>query len=385
MRPAGALGPRLANLVFAAADRLLSRARPLGAPRPEPRKILVLQLQQIGDSVLFTPALRALRAHFPAARIDLLVNRVSRQFHKKTRYADRLIDAPSWHAGAGGTRLWPMRSVVRRLRAERYDLVIADITQQSFKYSLLAYLVGARESLGFDIRHRGFLHTLQVPFRPDANWVECNLDLIRALGATALDPREEICFDDADVGHVERLLAEEGIGSEAPLVVVHTGANWQSRTWYAERWAALADRLHERAGANVVFVGTKQEEPEVIEIRRRMHAPSVSLIGRTDVPQLAALLRRSDLFIGTDSGPRHMAGAVQARHVVLMSSQDDTDRWLGWRAGETVLRTLPLCKGCFLVTCSHRTCMDLISVDRVAELCERLLGESRHAVTPAPA
>jgi ADP-heptose:LPS heptosyltransferase len=374
MHPARSLWQHLANAAFTLAGRVFSRARPLAAPRQDPRTILILQLQQIGDSVLFTPTLRALRARFPEARVDLLVNNVSWQFHKKTHYAARLVLAPSWRAGRGGTRLRPMLRVLARLRRERYDLVVADITQQAFKYTLLSFLIGARQSIGFDVRNRGFLHTLQVPFRVDANWVECNLDIARTLGATAISPREEVCFDEDDVSYVERLLAEEGISVDAPLVVIHTGSNWQSRTWYPERWAALADRLNAASGASVIFVGTTQEEPEVIETRRLMHTQSVALIGRTDIPQLAALFQRADLFVGTDSGPRHVAGAVQTPHVVLMSSQDDTDRWLGWRRGETVVRTLPACKGCSIAVCGHKTCMDLIRVGEVAALCEAVLA-----------
>lgn len=369
--------------IFPVVARLLDRAAPLPAAFA-PRRILVMQLQQIGDSVIFTPALRALRRRFPESRIDLLVNRVSRELYRKCPYVDRVHVATEWKAGPGGNRLRPLLPLLRAVRRERYDLVVSDMAQQSFKYALIARATGAPVRAGFNLAHRGFLHTLQVPFRPDVSWVESNLDVARALGATELEAREELYFDDADRAHVERLLARGGAAAR-PLVVMHTGANWESRTWYPERWAAVGDRLQEEMGASVVFVGTPGERAQVEAVRQRMRRPGLSLVGETDIPQLAALLAAADLFVGTDSGPRHMAGAVGTAHVVVMSSQDDTDYWVGFRERERVLRSLPPCRGCFSAVCSHKTCMDLIRVEQVFAACRELLALGAAASASAPA
>ena len=338
---------------------------------PVPRRILVLQLQQIGDSVIFTPTLRALRRRFPEARIDLLVNPVSREVHKKSPYVNQIHVLRSWRAGRGGTRLRPTVPVLRQLRRERYDMTIACVTQQAFKYALISRAIGAPVRLGFNLEHRGFLYTHQVPFDANANWVDVNLGIVRLLGGDASDPREELPFDGADRAHVDALLADADLAPARPLVAIHPTANWQSRTWYDDRWAALADTLTERWGAHVVFVGTAGERGAIDGIRAAMHAPATSLAGRTDIPQLAALFARSDLFVGCDSGPRQIAGAVGIPHVVLMSAQDDTDRWLKFRKGEVFLRTPVECGGCYLMTCGHKTCMRTIDVDSVAAACER--------------
>src|SRR5689334_13492012 len=97
----------LKGLALAMGQALFSRARPL-PPGFEPRKILVMQLQQLGDSLIFTPAVRALRRRFPQAQIDMLVNPVSLAFHRKSPYVGKFHVASHWRAGTGGTRIGPL-------------------------------------------------------------------------------------------------------------------------------------------------------------------------------------------------------------------------------------------------------------------------------------
>jgi heptosyltransferase-2 len=345
--------------LFPIMSRLFDRARPL--PRSwSPARILVMQMQQLGDSAIFTATLRALRERFPDARIDMLASRTSHQLYAKCPYVTQFHVAHEWKAGAGGNALGRLLPLLRRIRRERYDLVIADIAQQSFKYSLISLATGAPVRVGFNINGRGFLHTMQVPYRPSASYFECNLDVARALGAAIERPREEVFFDADDVAHARSLL-EPALVDDGPLVAIHAGSNWQSKTWFEDRWAALADRLVEQRGAHVVLVGTETDQAQAVI--DRMRHPAISVVGRTNIPQLAALLSECDLFVGTDSGPRHIAGAVGTSVVMLMSAQEDTDNWIGFREVETVLRHLPPCRGCFTSYCSHRTCMNMIGLE----------------------
>lgn len=347
-------------------------------PAAPPQRILVLQLQQLGDSVIFTPTLRALRERFPAARIELLASPVAAQIYRKSPYLDRIHVATAWKTGPKGTRIRPLLPLLRELRAARYDVTVTDLAQQAFKYALIAWLIRAPLRVGFDINGRGFLHNLRVPFREDANWVDANLDIARTFGATPASTREEVAFDAGDAARVRELLAERGhvAGGAGPLVVMHTGANWQSRTWYRERWAALADALGSRHGATIALVGSAAEAAYVESIRAAMSGPSIGLAGATDIPQLAALCAAADLFVGTDSGPRQIARASGCPHVVVMCAQDDTDRWAGWGRGEVVMRSFPPCHGCYFAHCAHKVCMDALEMERVLSWCATLLGDA---------
>ena len=371
---------RSKHALFATRARPPDRRRPLPAGFA-PRRILILQLQQLGDSVIFTGALQALRARFPDATIDILASGTSRHVYARWPGLGTLHVAADWRTGRGGNRLRPLLPLLRALRRRRYDLAVTDIAQQSFKYSLIAWATGAPVRVGFNVNGRGFLHTIQIPYRTGASYFACNLELAAALGADVRGARDAVWFGPDDVAAAESLLARLAVHPERPLVLMHPGSNWQSKTWFEDRWATLADRLIAEADAEVVLVGTEGEREYVERVRERMSAHARSAAGLTTIAQLAALAARAQLFVGTDSGPRHIAGATGVPSVMLMSAQEDTDNWIGFRAQETVLRRLPDCHGCFASTCSHRTCMAMISVDDALQACLRAL----RGATTAPA
>lgn len=356
----------------------LRRRRPAEVRPAELRRILLLQLQNVGDTLIFSPALQALRRRYPAARIDILANAVSAQIYKRCPLVDRLwVDTTPGSA----RKLLPPISLLRGIRAERYDAVVADITQNSLRYGLIASLCGAPLSIGFDLDERGFLFTRPLAVPNGASFVECNLLLARELGADAEGVAETFWYAPADDARAASLLATRGIDPERPLVVMHPASNWQSKTWFPDRWAAVADWLAREEGAQVAFVGTAAESAYVDDIRARMETPSVSLAGQTDLPELGAVLARADLFVGTDSGPRHIAGALGRPQVTVMSSLDYAHRWGLRRPNEIVLRTDPECSGCQLSFCGHRRCMDLIDVSRVRGACAELLARTRATAT----
>jgi ADP-heptose:LPS heptosyltransferase len=255
-----------------------------------------------------------------------------------------------------------MRTAARGIR---YDCVLACVNQVSFRYALIAALTGARRRLGFDVGGAGFLFTRRMSIPPGMNVLKANMLLAAALDADATNPVEEFWFDDADREAAARLVPEQ------PYVVIHPGSNWQSKTWYADRWAAVADAL---APLVPVFVGTAAEAPLVDEIGR-----GISLVGKTDLCQLGAVMERAELCITTDSGPRHIAGALGRPLVTVMSSLDEPYRWTFDRPNEIVLRTDPPCAACLLSYCSHRTCMDRVTVDAVLSACARA---RRHSQLP---
>lgn len=366
---------RVVNGVFTLLSALTWPWRRGSSIEMVPRKILVLQLQQVGDTVIFTPTLRALRAHFPASSIDLLVSPLSAQLYAHSPYVSTLHVTPAWRVGPGSPRIRELWPLLRQLRRERYDLAICGISEQSFRYTLIAWLSGARSRIGFNVAGRGFLHSHVVPYRAHQPWVQTNLDLARALGATPDGAREEIFVGESDRVYASSMLEELNVDRSGAVVLMHPGSNWQSKTWFPDRWAALADAIRERTGATIIFVGTEGERPYVDAVVREMRGASHSVLGRTTLAQLAALIAEARLFVGTDSGPRHIAAAVGVPQVTVMSAQNDTAEWLGDRPREIVLRTEPWCKGCRASACGHMTCMRLIEVEPALQACLSLMGE----------
>jgi heptosyltransferase-1 len=359
--------------------RLIAK-REAELPIAAPRRILILQLQQLGDTVVFTPTLRALRQQFPDSVIDLLASSVAAQLYAKSPHPTRIFVASGWGSRAHGTRLTPIIPLLRALRARRYDCVIADATQHSFKYSLIAFAIGAPLRIGFDVHEGGALFTCRLPLSADIPLAYSNLAIARALGADSPSPLEEVSFDAEDTGSVDTLLATLGASPSIPLGVIHPGSNWQSKLWYPERFASLADALVREAGCAIVFVGTALEENAVERTRAAMKSPSLSLVARTSLTQLAALCARASVFVGTDSGPRNVAGAVGAPTVVVMSAQEGTNRWIGHRPTETAVRADARCMGCYYSYCAHRLCMDAIGDEDVIRVALAMLAAPRGTV-----
>jgi ADP-heptose:LPS heptosyltransferase len=311
---------------------------------PDRPKILLLQLQQVGDSMAVSPLLRALHQRYPDMILDVLASPAAKAVHRKSPHVHAILTAA---------------------RGVRYDCVLACVNQVSFRYAMIAALTGARRRLGFDVDGAGFLFTRRMSIPPGMNVLKANMLLAAALDADATNPVEEFWFDNADREAAAHLVPEQ------PYVVIHPGSNWQSKTWYADRWAAVADAL---APLVPVFVGTAAEAPLVEQIGR-----GISLVGKTDLCQLGAVMERAELCITTDSGPRHIAGALGRPLVTVMSSLDEPYRWAFDRPNEVVLRTDPPCAACLLSYCSHRTCMDRLTVDAVLSACARA---RRHSQLP---
>jgi ADP-heptose:LPS heptosyltransferase len=314
--------------------------------------------------------LRAIRSRYPNAEIDLLCSPVSFEFYKKCPWVDHIFVDGSRQAGRRNWRSY--FTTIRQLRERRYDVVLTDASQTAALYPFTALLTGARQRLGFDADSRGFLLTSRLHSAEGIDFIDANLGLAHLLGAGTLSRDVECFYDAADTAHADALFANL-VGGDC-VIAIHPSSNWQSKTWYMERWAALADRLTAECGASIVFVGTERERSAIEEIQRATQRPTTSLAGKTDLPQLAAVLAKCDLFIGTDSGPRHIAGGVGTPQVTLMSSQDVRSRWDLRRASEVIIRTDPACSPCFQSYCSHRSCMAAITENMVFTACEQLLG-----------
>jgi ADP-heptose:LPS heptosyltransferase len=330
--------------VAAIAGRAVRREPDTPIPLPDHPKILLLQLQQVGDSMAVSPLLRALHQRYQDMTLDILASPAATAVHRKSPH---------------------VHSMLTSARKVRYDCVLACVNQVSFRYALTAALTGAPRRIGFDVDGAGFLFTRRLAVPYGVNVIRANMLLAVAVDADATNPVEEFWFDDADRAVAARLVPEQ------PYVVIHPGSNWQSKTWYADRWAAVADGL---APLVPVFVGTPAEAPLIEEIGR-----GTSLAGKTSLCELGAVMERAELCITTDSGPRHIAGALGRPLVTVMSSLDEPYRWTFDRPNEIVLRTDPPCAACLLSYCSHRTCMDRLTVDAVLAACAQA---RRHSQLP---
>ncbi len=285
------------------------------------RKILVLCLPGIGDTLLFTPALRLLRGRFPGDRIWALVMfKGSLQVLEKNPHLDRVI---LWEFLKEG--LFRSLKFLRDLRRQRFDISIMAYPANRIEYSLVHILIGAKRRYGHRYHHRNAssmncLHGRTILEDDQRHNVEENVALVHLLGVKAAPPAAlELYLSGQDQAWARRWLRECHLEGSL-LIGIHAGTaefkNQARRRWPVERFALLSDRLTERLGARTLIFGGPDEKSLKQQLLRCMDHPGLIVDGTT-MRQTAALIEHCDLFVSNDSALMHTAAAMKVPCVVI--------------------------------------------------------------------
>lgn len=353
--------------------------------------ILLVRLRLVGDVVFTTPAIRALRRHYPDANISYIVEEEAAPVVRGNPHLDEVIVVCSPRATG---RLRSDLALVRRLRAERYDLAID--FHCGPRSSLLTWLSGAPKRIGFEVAGRSWMYTTRVArprtLRPRHS-VDTQWDLLLPLGIAPSDPETdptEMVADPAAAATVDRRLADAGVKRRAPMVVVHVSAGNPFRRWPAESFVDLICRLASaNPGRRIVLTSGPSDAGAATRVadlaRARLPAAereAVLTIGEFDLSELRALIGRASVYIGGDSGPLHVAGTTGVPVVGLYGPTLPV-RSRPWRKPSFVSEVAevgPLpCRPCNQRRCEPGDfrCLTGISAGSVAELAERAFLHAR--------
>ncbi len=332
-----------------------------------PERVLVVIPNWVGDVVMATPALSALRRRFADARIVHLMRPYVADVLAGTGFCDEQVFWPS----GGGFWGW-----VGQLRRRRFDLAV--LLTNSFRSAMIARLTGARRRVGYARDSRGFLLTDRLkPAKKDGAFVPVPAldyynDLARHLGCDDVSDRMILAVSPEDEAVVDRRLASDA----RPLVVLNPGASFGvAKCWPAEKYAAVADMLTLRHGARVVA----SLGPNEGEIAGRLEAAAREPIEVFHDPPLGlgplrALIKRCDLLITNDTGPRHFAPAFNVPVVTVYGSSDPA--WTVTRFSKERSVHLDLdCQPCMSRVCphGHHDCMRTLEPELVFDAAVALL------------
>lgn len=269
------------------------------------RSILVMRLYFIGDVLLSTPVLDALKRTFPDASLAVLIKKRSRDVLRHNPHVDEVIeyDAPERYHSP----LWQF-SLTRSLRRRRFDLAV-DLTGD-LRTSWLLFATEPGFRVGFNHAGFGSLLDRRVPYRSEGHGVDHLLSAVAAVGATTDEPEPRLYLTDGERAEAAVTLRDAGLPEGTPFVGLAPGANWEFRRWSPERFGALAAMARERLGLASVVTGS----PDDVEIADAVVAHSdgsaLSLAGRSDIRKLAAVASAARAFVANDSGPMHVASAA---------------------------------------------------------------------------
>lgn len=336
--------------------RLGKQYPPLNPAAFQPRRILVIRLDLIGDLVLSMVLVRVLKRTYPDTEIDLVSVPASAKVIEGDPDVTRLLgyDPNIWRRPKAllSKKNWrELRALLKTLHSREYDLAISVFGKWA---GVLAALSGARRTLGFGRESFPGLMTDNVPGR---HWtpgekkheVDYCLELAQAAGAT-IQPEDRypyLCVAEQAEREVEQILTQAGAQPGRSLIACHVSANnGQSKRWPVPYWATLLDRLICEENVQVILTGAPNDLPLIEKITTRMHEQPLNLAGKTSLTQLAALLKRVDLLISGDSGPMHMAGAVETPLIAIHGPTDPAlSGPVSLRA--TILRSDIWCSPCY--------------------------------------
>lgn len=350
--------------------------------REPPQRILLIKPSSLGDIVHALPVLAAVRRQWPQAHIAWLAGSTFAPVLAGHPLLDEVI--PFDRARFG--RMWRSVSAareflrfVRALRARRFDLVI-DL-QGLLRSALLARMCGARHVIGFaDAREGGWLlYNTRVPVPPgEQHAVEKLGAVCAALGIPFNASQFPLGLHAEELEAARRKLRASGLAPGAEFIAALPGARWNSKLWPEQSFAELLDRLAETGAPPVVMLGAPDEHARAAEIAMRSAAPPLNLVGKTSLRELAAILALARAVVSQDSGPMHVAAALD-RPLIALFGPTNPVRTGPWSQRARVIQLPLACSPCYRRECplGHHDCLRTLDAARVVDAVRESLALDR--------
>ncbi len=340
----------------------------------EPRRLLAVRLDNLGDVVMSGPALRALRRRWPDAAITLLASPGGAAAARLLPWIDEVVvHRAVWQDASNALPLDPAReqAFIGALAARRFDaaFIFTSFSQSPWPPAYACYLAGIPFRAGHAHGFGGSLLTVQAASLPGAaHQVDRNLAVVEAAGVEVDDRMLAVRPPPEAEAAARRALAVAGVGDDEPFAVVAPGASCAARRYDAGRYADVAAGLARALSCPVVITGSLREAALVEDVRARAGSAAVrALPCDVDIAALAAVLSRARLLVANNSGPMHLADAADCPMVILFSGTDLEEQWRPRRAPSILLRRPTTCRPCYRFECPYRMeCLDMPAAEVVA-------------------
>lgn len=314
------------------------------------KRILVITLSNAGDIILTTPAICALAREFPEARIDVMVGPAGKEIFSRDPRIFKVIIYDKH------LPITEKRRLQQKLKKLQYDLV-AD-----FRNTLFGLLIGPRYRTA----------TVQRFPKKIIHSMDKHLYRLRSLGIIEAGRKSYIFIPKEDEEYTARLLKECGIDNKS-YVVVNPGAKSHLKRWTAEGFAAVCDRLIRECASSVVLIGLKEDRVVIESVMKKMKERPHNLAEKTNIRQLAALLKGAKLLVTNDSAPLHLGCAVGVK-VLALFGPTDPRKYGPTGEFDIVMNERLSCAPCERAACKHNyECMKLILPDKVFEAAKMML------------
>jgi heptosyltransferase III len=346
-----------------------------------PKRLLVIKLKQPGDVLVSTPVLQALKEAWPEARVSYLVPRGTEEM-----LADHPLLGELFVLDRRQGSISEAWRLIRELRRRRFDAALE--LSGGDRGAFFALASGAKQRLGFarprqPLWQRLGLFTRLLPRPPvKMHMVEQNLEAVRALGVSPVNPKLSFFWNSAVDERVNAWLAEEKL-SPRWFAVMHPGAGWRFKCWTPAGYARVIEALMGDWGLPVVLTGSEAAHEQALlkEILAECRARPLNLAGRLTLKELGALIAKARFFFGMDSAPMHLAAAVGTPASALFGPSG-VFNWGPWGEGHLVIKQDWECVPCGRDGCDGSKvsrCLVELASDEVLRRMETHFRKPSHA------
>lgn len=329
----------------------------------EQERILVIKIGAVGDVVLVTPSLRAIRERFPKAYIAVLVGLESRQVLQNCPYIDELIIYNKPFLKKSVFYFLRLAGEIRRLS---FDIVI-DFQNNKISH-IVSFLSAAPKRFGYKNKKLSFLlnHAIKNP-KENLPPIEHQFKVLNVLGIELKDSMPEVWPKDDDFKAVDDFFSKQWIINGQRLVGINIGGSkrWQTKRWPHDKLTQLCDQLA-KDGFRVVLTGAKNDIDLAGIVTAATKLKPINAVGKTSLNELAALIKRCAVFISADSAPMHIAAAAGVP-VVAIFGPTDPDRHRPAAENITIITKKLKCSPCYKAKCNNMKCIKQIDVKEILE------------------
>jgi lipopolysaccharide heptosyltransferase II len=333
-------------------------------------KILIIKWSALGDIILSLPAIKAVRGYFPKAKIILLTSPSGREFFMRYPYVD---DFMIYHNRKGIGGMKEMLGVTAELRREAPDLVL-DLQNNKLSH-IASFLSGARRRIGYKTNKLDFLLNEAIEgARLEIAPIEHQFRLLKALGIEKPPLQDALIIGQAEQEFADDIFSEGWIGKGEKVVAVNCWASqrWLSKRWPVEKAAVLCDLLAQKR-IRVIITGSREDKKGAERLFSLIKSKPLNIVAKTTVMELAAVIKKCDAFITSDSAPMHLAAFLNVPFVALFGPTDPK-RHLEPSGKFRIINKKLKCSPCYKSKCSKRpNCMEMISPEEVLSAVIELL------------
>jgi len=339
------------------------------------QKILLVQTAFIGDVILTTPLIKAVKKKFSNSKLSVLLIPETEELLKNNPYVDEVL---VYDKRGKEKSLNSFFQLVNKIRQAKFDLAI--VPHRSYRSSFLVFLSKIPTRIGFDKNQAKVFLTKKVIYQNNLHEIDRNLSLIESNGIQIQEKLPELFPDKNNFARTESFLSENKISSNDKIVVVASGSTWATKRWLPEGFAKVADWLIQKEKTKVVLIGGKEDEKLAHDITNLMQEKPVVTCGKLSLLESAALLSKCKLLLANDTAPVHMAVAMKTPVVEIYGSTVPAFGFYPYGDGHRIIEKNLPCRPCGIhghqkCPLGHFKCMKEISAEEVFNTVVKKLKE----------